>query len=160
MIENVDQGWSVFPLAPGTKIPLFPSAHPEGDPLRGTCKGECGRVGHGVYDATKDPEKIRSWWTANPNANIGVATGAPSGFDVLDIDGEEGEASLAKLEAIHGKIPLTMTVRTPNGRHIYFKHTPGLVNGVKILPGLDIRTTGGYVVAPPSVVDSRTYGFN
>lgn len=29
----------------------------------------------GVKDATTDRNKIKEWWTANPDANIGVATG-------------------------------------------------------------------------------------
>ena len=41
------------------------------------------------------------------------------------------------------------TIKT-GGRHIYFAHTPGLRNRVKVISDCDLRTSGGYVVAPPS----------
>ena len=66
------RGWAVFPLAPGTKVPL---------------KGS-----NGVKDATKNTDQIRSWWTKNPDANIGCATGAASGCTVLDLDTKDGLA--------------------------------------------------------------------
>ena len=53
-------GWNVFPLRPGTKIPLFPRAHDKSDRR---CNGECGREGHGAHDGTVDPATIKRWWT-------------------------------------------------------------------------------------------------
>ena len=38
---------------------------------------------HGCKDATTDPERIERWWTATPDANIGVATGS---LLVVDLD--------------------------------------------------------------------------
>jgi hypothetical protein len=52
--------WPVFPG--NSKYPAIPNAHPEGDPLRGKCKGECGRHGHGVLDATTDLPTVIDWW--------------------------------------------------------------------------------------------------
>src|SRR5262249_47682849 len=55
--------------------------------------------------------------------NIGIATGAMSGFWVLDID-PGGEDHLGRLEAEHGKLPPTRKVITGSaGRHLWFKHT-------------------------------------
>lgn len=59
-------------------------------------------TGNGVYDASKDASQVRAWWTQWPNANIGIATGTVSGIFVIDVDGEEGEASLAMLETDYG----------------------------------------------------------
>mgnify|MGYP001229698935 CR=1 FL=1 len=64
------KGWPVFPLRPQGKEPLFPSAHKED---KKKCQGECGLVGHGVHDATLDPDVIRQWWADNPHAGIGGA---------------------------------------------------------------------------------------
>jgi Bifunctional DNA primase/polymerase, N-terminal len=38
---------------------------------------------HGFRDATTDPDQIRRWWRRQPDANLAIATGAPSP-DVLD----------------------------------------------------------------------------
>jgi hypothetical protein len=62
-------GHRIFPT--NGKVPIIPSAHRRGDPLRGKCKGECGRDGHGFYDATSDLERISRWWSRHPNADIG-----------------------------------------------------------------------------------------
>jgi len=51
---------------------------------------------------TADSDKIRRWWMHNPSYNVGIACGA-SGLVVLDVDGLEGEESLAELEAECGK---------------------------------------------------------
>lgn len=109
---------------------------------------------HGFKDATRDPEIIERWWTEYPQANIGVATGASSGVDVLDVDPRHGgDHSLSDIESEHEHIPATVECLTGGGgRHLYFKHTPGLrcSNG-GIAPGLDFKTTGGYVVGHGSL---------
>jgi hypothetical protein len=44
-------------------------------------------------------------------------------------------------------------VRTASGGlHLYFKHPNHHVRtGIRVAPGLDVKASGGYVVAPPSV---------
>ena len=74
----------------------------------------------GVKDATTDRTIIKAWWNRWPNANIGVATGRRSGILVLDVDGKVGKAYLEKLQAEHGRLPKTVTVKTGRGRHRYF----------------------------------------
>ena len=91
--------------------------------------------------ATK--EELRSWsWPG-----VGIVTGPVSGILVLDVDGPEGEAELRK----HGH-PATPIVRTAGGGlHLYFKHPAHEVKtGIRVAPGLDVKASGGYVVAPPS----------
>lgn len=103
---------------------------------------------HGHKDATTAPETIRAWWSTHPNADIGIATGAPSGVVVLDIDGPEGELALKHSDY---ELPETLEARTGKGRHLYFIR-PGveLRNFAGRLPKIDMRADGGYVVAPPS----------
>jgi hypothetical protein len=132
-----------------------------------TCsKGQdCGSAGkhprtlNGVKDATTDTKTIASWWTRWPDANIGIATGRVSSLVVLDVDPRHGgDDSLDVLIGQHGHLPDTVEVLTGgNGRHIYFAHEG--VDGVgnsssKLGPGLDIKTDGGFVVAPPSLHSS------
>jgi hypothetical protein len=82
----------------------------------------CGQVGkhplgslvpHGVNDATCNRARILAWWTRHPSANIGLATGHR--FDVLDIDGPEGEAAIRALAAAHGLESSGPLVRTGGG---------------------------------------------
>jgi len=120
-------GFAVFPLQVRSKEPL---------------------TAHGFKDASRDPAQITAWWTAEPRANIGVATGTASGVLVVDIDGAEGEASIQAL----GPMPETLEVKTGKGRHLYYQHVPGFTIGTsKIGHHVDHRGEGGYVVAPPSV---------
>lgn len=149
----------VFPCVPGAKVPLYRNPHPKGSPERTTCRGECGRWGHGVLDATTDQAVITTWWTRTPTANIGLATGRP-GPDVVDVDtahGKPGLASYGRLcEAglLRGAFAV---VTTPSGGwHLYFPGT-GQGNSVRARHGIDFRGVGGYVLAPPSIVDNRAY---
>ena len=86
------------------------------------------------------------------NANIGVATGRRSGILVLDVDGKVGKASLEKLQAEHGRLPKTVTVKTGKGRHRYFLSDDARIrNSVGNLgKGIDVRADRGYVVAAGS----------
>ena len=94
---------------------------------------------------------------------MGVATGAASGFFVLDVDGEIGVESLRELEARHGRLPDTVEQITGSGgRHILFGYPPGVSigNKVALLPGLDVRGDGGYIVVAPSVhASGRKYAW-
>jgi hypothetical protein len=109
----------------------------------------------GFKDATTNLSQISAWWSTYPDANLGLRTGADSGFWVLDADGEEGLAAVHDLEREHGPLPRTPTVRTGGGgRHFFFRWPEGqpVKNAVKLsgLP-IDVRGEGGYVVAPPSM---------
>ena len=123
--------------------------------------GKHPRTKNGVIDATTDFRQINEWWTQWPDANIGIATGVQSGIVVIDIDPRhDGDASFQLMEAEAGKTPDTWEVLTGGGgRHIYLKH-PGykMGNRANILPGVDLRGDGGYVLAPPSNhLSGRTY---
>jgi Bifunctional DNA primase/polymerase, N-terminal len=159
-------GWPVFPCAPRSKVPLLPNPHPRDDPARQTCHGyrDCGRLGHGVLDATTDPAVIADeMWRRNPRANIGIACGWP-GPDVVDVDvahGKPGRATVRRLREAGLLRGAHAVVRTPTGgRHLYFAgREGGQGNGGLAAFGIDFRSTGGYVVAPPSVTPAGRYRF-
>jgi hypothetical protein len=129
-ISYAATGLAVFPLIPLTKEPA---------------------TKRGFYDPTTNPVTIRRFWRVT-NRNIGIATGAVSGMWVLDID-LGGEDRLRRLEAEHGKLPLTRKVTTGRGgRHVWFKCTePIQCSAGRVAPHLDVRGDLGYCVAPPSI---------
>jgi hypothetical protein len=119
-------------------------------------------VPHGLKDATIDPNRIAAWWGSNPYLNIGVVT---NGLLVIDVDPRHGgDESLIALEEAADILPHTWCVITgSDGRHIYMALPNGtsVSNSAGMLGrGLDIRTSGGYVVGPPSChISGRAYSW-
>lgn len=137
------EGLPVFPLTPGTKLP-FPKSH-------------------GFLDASTDADVVRTWWSEQPEANIGIATGRISNLFVLDVDmgpGKVGKKSLRKLVAKYGDLPATRTIRTPSGGLHYLFSLPedlGIEfrsSGSVLAQDVDVRADGGYIAAWPSKLAS------
>lgn len=142
-------------------LPIFPLSEGQKTPLIGKKRG-----GNGCLDATTDLEQINKWWSAYPNANIGIATGEQSGIIVVDIDvkhheGKFGDETFEELEKTLGALPDTWEVITPSGgRHIYLKYPEGYDirnSESKLGQWIDVRANGGYVVAPPSTLKNGVY---
>ena len=138
-------GWPVLPL------------HTPGHDRRCSCgRGDCPKPGkhprtrHGLCDASTNAARIRAWWAAWPEANVGVATGR---LVVVDVDDARGRAALATLEHAHRRLPPTLTAASGRGAHLYFHAgAQRIANSVgRLGGGLDVRGRGGYVVAPPSL---------
>ena len=151
------------------KIAVFPIWEPCGGAC--TCGNpDCGSpakhpVEHlaprGCLDATLNEQIIRKWWIARPNANIGILCGGE--IFVVDVDPKHGGSeSLAQIEAQFGELPSSVRVRTGgDGEHIYLKTAGAAVKGrIGMRPGIDIKSKGGYVVAPPSIhISGKRYQF-
>ena len=138
-LDYAARGWPVFPCHVGQKTPA---------------------TAHGYRDATTDPGQITAWFTRNPLQNVAIATGAP-GPDVLDVDDHgpagNGYAAFARLSRAGLLDSAAAYVRTPSGGlHAYFTGSAQR-NGHLPARHLDFRSRGGYVLAPPSVVDGRHY---
>jgi hypothetical protein len=134
-LDYARRGWQVLPLEPAGKRPLG------------------ALVPHGLKEATTDETTIRQWWTTEPNANVGIATGAVSGLVVIDVDGADGAQELRELVDQHGRFKATWARTGSGGWHAYLQY-PGVEvrnSAGKLGPGLDVRGDGGYVVAPPSI---------
>jgi hypothetical protein len=121
-------------------------------------------IANNLERATTDLKWVAGWWDKR-NYNIGIATGSGSGVWVLDIDGDEGEATLRGLEAQHGALPPTVEAITGNGRHLYWRWPQGreIRNRQErgAIPGIHVRGDGGYVIAPPSIHPSgRSYAWS
>jgi hypothetical protein len=89
-------------------------------------------------------DEKREWQLKFPSHRAGIITGPISQLFVLDVDGEEGEKSLANFH-----LPKTVTVKTPHGRHFYFRWIPELENKITtkvgILNKVDVRGANGLV---------------
>jgi hypothetical protein len=118
----------------------------------------CGQVGkhplgslvpHGLKEATTNRARVLAWWTHQPQANIGLATGHR--FDVLDVDGPIGAQTLRAFAGHHHLESSGPLVQTGGGGWHYYLAPTGLGNvGPRDLEQVDWRGRGGYVVAPPS----------
>lgn len=136
-------------------LPVVPNGK---KPLGGRCCG--GTHERGCTDASTDPAVVARWWREHPAANVGIATGHR--VDVIDQDGPEGAISWARMGragAWPAVLGVVLTVRSEGaGVHRYVAST-GDGNGTKIGPGIDYRGRGGYVVAPPSIIDGKRYAW-
>ncbi len=161
------QAWLSTPIGTFAKayVPnfkVFP-VHGVREDLSCTCGNpDCGRstgkhpfTKHGVKDASGDIEEVARMFQYRSDLNIAIATGTPSGFFVLDVDIKNGgDKSIDKLQS-YGVLPPAPCAKTGNGYHILFTQPDfKIVNRSNAfgpeLPGLDIRSTGGYIVSPPS----------
>ena len=94
-----------------------------------------------------DIDTIQQWYNQWPDANPAIVTGSISNIVVVDADSDKGR------EAVTNYIPDALEIpiaKTPRGWHFYFKYQPGLRGGPSIIDDCDIKTDGGYIIAPPS----------
>ena len=161
-LSYVARGYAVIPLhtTDGRRCSC-----PDGD--RCTSPGKHPRNRAGVTEASSDPSQVREWWRRWPDAWVGIATGEASGVWVLDVDtkgppdGQTGTEAYAQLVERHG-LAVGLQARTGSGGlHVYFampedgrqvRNRQGLrIDGpTSVRTGIDVRGTGGYVVAPPA----------
>lgn len=137
-MEYRRRSFSVIPIKPRDKRPLIPWEQFQKQPA--------------------DDAQIEQWGKEFNGANIGIVTGAISGLVVIDLDSAEAKDKLKELFPTFDltKVP---RARTGKGWQLFFKH-PGVAvpNRAGVIPGLDVRGDGGYVVAPPSIhPNSKTY---
>ncbi|MEU4083524.1 bifunctional DNA primase/polymerase [Streptomyces aureus] len=165
-LSAAERGLAVIPLS-RTKLPALRSPHRD-DPDPRPCHGECGRFGHGVYDASTEPLRIRELFAAAPWATgYGIACGLhPHHLIGVDLDTKsdtDSSAALRELALRHlFTIPDTVVVLTPSGgRHLWLSGPPDVVvpnSASRLAPGIDIRGAGGYLVGPGSRTEHGVYG--
>lgn len=127
-------GLALFPVKAADKIPM---------------------TANGFKNATSNLAAYKELHNNKPH-NIGMPTGAVNGGFVLDIDPRHGgNETFAQLISEHGPLPPTWQAKTQSGgTHYFFKWDDNrpVGNRANVLPGLDIRGDGGYVLLPPSQV--------
>ncbi len=148
-------GFTVFPI-----YPLV--AKPDGSITCG-CGGKPNCPGPGKHPnvywrtppwPTRDPELIVEWWTRHRACGIGIAPDAQT--VLLDLD-QKHEAIITQAFTDRGiKIELdtAASVTASRGWHLYYKLPASVtvLNGTAVggILGVDVRTIGGFAVAPPS----------
>ncbi len=170
-------GFPIFPCNPtsdkaaGSKAPLVP-----GESKKGARDG-------GHWLATTDLVQIERWWRRWPEALIGFPTGARSGAVVVDLDPKDCavDTMAAALATWCGggfawRDPETGEFIAPafsrtqsGGAHLWFALPQGgeILNRTNLFSGflktreahpdlahIDVRGDGGYVIAPPSVMQN------
>ncbi|WP_022888112.1 bifunctional DNA primase/polymerase [Agromyces italicus] len=133
----------------GARVPVFPCTRGEKRPLTSA----------GFHDASCAIGQVEEWWARWPNANLGIPTGSASGIDVVDVDAKGASGSgfptferAAAAGLVDGELA---RVRTPSGGlHVYFPAMPSRPQRCwqAAVAHIDFRGTGGYVIAPPSVL--------
>lgn len=149
------RGWAVLPLHSPT---------PDGCSCgRADCKTPgkhpfARLVPRGVLDASSDRATITRWWTQYPACNVAIATGAVSRLLVIDLDdrpldGRNGSQSWRRLATVHEPVDTIEAITGGGGRHLYFGLPADQSYGQSkdaIGLGVEVKSDGGYVVAPPS----------
>jgi putative DNA primase/helicase len=99
-------------------------------------------------------DEIDAWKERYGDCNWGIVTGKISGITVVDVDTYAGGDPSV--------FPETYTVKTGNGGlQLYYQYHPGLTvsaGAYPHLPHVDLRSDGGFVVAPPSVITPKVPG--
>ena len=138
-LHYAGMGWSVVPVRPGEKMPAVKWQH--------------------LQSLAADAAKIQGWFDTEPSFGIGLIQGRNAGTIVLDFDARDGGMeTLAQLDA--QGLPESVRAFTPGGGvHVILRH-PGrdVPSRKNVLPGMDVRGDGGFIVAHPSIhANGRRY---
>ena len=137
------------------QIPSIPLVKNSKNPKAGVSFKKCNRL------------KSAALLEANNGENRGKLTGSETGITVIDLDFyskgnktyEEGSCRFIKaFGKDFVKVFNTFTVRTPNkGYHLYFRYDKDVKQTANESFKIDVRSDGGYVVAPGSTIDGKEY---
>ena len=136
-LAYAERGYRVFPCVPGDKRPA---------------------TEHGCKDATADPEQINAWWTEMPSANVALAT---DGLVVVDLDVIDGKSNPWADSVPESTEPGAVSSTPRGGLHWLFRQNGSPISNStsKLAPKVDVRANGGYIVAPPSMVNGKAYSW-
>lgn len=134
-LEYAAEGLYVFPIVSNGKIPYFSSWQER---------------------STINPQTIQTWARQYPSCNWAMDCGK-SGLCVLDIDTKPDKDGLRTLQSQNLTPTPSYRIQTPSGGyHYYYSGSTPSANG-KLGPGIDIKSTGGYVLIPGSTINGAGY---
>ena len=104
--------------------------------------------------ATLLPERIDGWWEFK-DYNLGLPCTA-NRLAVVDVDGPDGDAHLAKLQREYGELPATWAQTSNRADRTSVQLIYEWPNGVLVPTGrlstqLEVRAHGAQIVVPPSI---------
>ena len=127
-LEYLERGFSVIPIAKGSKKPPKDFHWQKYQQHRATS------------------EEVEEWFHQWPNAQLALVTGLLSQVAVIDADGPAGVQFLKK------SVPRTSVYqKTKKGWHAFYHLTNAVSNKARSYPEIDVRGQGGYVLIAPSV---------
>ena len=151
-IDYALHGWPVFPCR--GKVPAIPNPHPEGRTQRRSCKGECGFKA--TASSTPPP--------TSPDRRTGGAAATPGATSAAGsrVDGHDRHRPAPRRRSNHspswssehGPLPDTLTTTLGSRRRrqaLFFRRPSGKLTDKRLGPGIDLKTSTGYVVLPPSI---------
>lgn len=137
-LDAVRRGFTIFPIAPNSKIPLLKE--------------------NWLEIATTDEPTVRRWFTDNPDANIAGLTGTKLVFDIDPRNG--GLVTWGALTDLQDFPKTARTQTAGDGIHVIYEAPDGqpVKGGTnKAGPGIDIKARGGYILLPGSTIGDKTY---
>lgn len=148
----VSQGISVIPtgggLSPRAKQPHYEALRASGHSYINKEGKSCG-AWKAMQHRLPTPEELTEWFLVQRARGLGLVTGEISGYVVIDVD-KEG------LPLMH-ELGWQPHVYSPGGgAHLYLTHPGWFVpcaaskSQKTLLPGIDVRGDGGYIMFPPS----------
>lgn len=154
--------WSVVEAGSETSAGTWVCECPKGSACPSAGKHPHHLVSNGIKDADDDLNIIHTWWAQYPTANIGISC---EGYVVLDVDPRhQGDEHLAELERRYGELPPTLSADTGGeGFHLIYREPATPFKGWKrtLCSGVDLKVSGGYIVAPGSRhASGRLYRWN
>ena len=136
--KYLKQGLSIFPAKPDKK-PVIPAWA-------------------AFQTRLPSAEEIEAWSKDLGDMNIAIVCGRLSNLTVIDCDIPQAIQAVEKLLPEGMELPIVTTPR--GGRHYYFRYCPKLHSRNGAGDGIDVKSEGGYVLAPPSKTENGVYTWN
>lgn len=113
-------------------------------------KGKCPPKGFELmpfWNRTPTKDEVAGWKKKYSSWNIGIVTGKRANLTVIDCDTSEAIDKIEELLPDSMELPIAIT---PRGQHYYFQYCEAIGNRNGAQPGIDIKSEGSFIIAPPS----------